>query len=192
MNSKYLKFLAPILICAAGCVTDTRATRLEQVGPDPALTAQQSGPGSLQVYSARERVPIDINAEEFFWNNDYGRNEFLHRLAHTGYVLYAPDGRLIQRVRNWTDMNDPVPATLKLPPGIYQVAATAEEYDDVTLPVMIPVRIESGLTTTVRLDGGSAGALKKSVEVVRLPNGRIVGWRSSSRDDSMSPSKASS
>lgn len=184
MNNKYLLFLAPILICAAGCATSARVTLLEQVGPDPALTSQKSSTGVLQVYSARERVPIDVNAEEFFQNNDYGKNDFLFYAAHTSYALYAPDGHLLQQVRNANGMNDAKPTAVKLSPGVYKVEAVAEDYDDVTLRVMVPVLIEPGLTTTVHLDGNwnPMISMKKSDEMVQLPNGHIVGWHAPKPD----------
>ena len=192
MNSKFLGFLVPILICTAGCATDTRVTLLKQVGPDPVLASQNSGMGFLQVYSARERVPIDVNAEEYFWNNDYGKNDFLFYPAHTSYALYAPDGQLLQQIRNANGMNDANPTMVKLSPGIYEVEAKAKDYDDVNWTGIIPVVIESGLTTVVHLDGNWNPAIpkKKSDEMVWLPNGHIVGWHSSKPGSTASPSGA--
>lgn len=186
MKNRCFKFLMPILICTVGCATDTRVALLKPVGPDPALAAQSSGPGYLQVYSARERAPIDLNTEDFLWNNDFGKNEFLHWTAHTRYSLYAPDGHLLQQVRNSTGMNDANPTAVKLSPGVYQVEAEAEDYNDVTLNVMVPVLIEPGLTTVVHLDGNSNTTIprKQSDELVRLPNGNIVGWQTSTPDNS--------
>ena len=194
MNGKYLKFLAPLLICAAGCATNTRVTSLEQVGPNPTLTSQNAGTGSLQVFSARERVPIDVNGEEFFWNNAYGRNEFLHYPAHTSYDLYGPDGRLLQQVRNARGMNDADPAVVKLSPGVYRIEAAAEDYDDATLKVTVPVLIEPGLTTKVHLDGNWNPAVppKKSSELCPVPNGHFVGWHPPKPDGSISPSGSNS
>lgn len=184
--------LAPILICAAGCVTDTRAILLRQVGPDPALTAQNSGPGFLQVYSARERVPTDVNGEEFFWNNDFGRNDFLFYPAHTSYALYAPDSHLLESVRNAKGMYDGDPTLVKLAPGVYKVEAKAKDYDDVNWTVIIPAVIEPGLTTTIHLDGywDRAISKRKSDEIVWLPNGDIVGWYSPKPEGSISTSRA--
>jgi hypothetical protein len=31
-----------------------------------------------RTYTDRQPAFTDLNAEEFFWNNDFGRNEFLH------------------------------------------------------------------------------------------------------------------
>ena len=55
------------------------------------------------------------------WNNDFGKNEFLHWTAHTRYTLYSPDGHLLQQVRNTTGMNGANPTVVKLSPGIYRL-----------------------------------------------------------------------
>jgi len=180
MNTKYVRFLLPLLVCA-GCASAGQATRLEPVGPDPALIAPhpKTGNGFLQVYSARERVPIDVNAEEYFKNGDYGRNDALYHPAHTGYVIYGSDGHRMQTVSNGTDMNRADLATVELSPGVYQVQAKAED-GDATLTVMVPVVIEPGLTTVVHLDGKWRPACfpKPDERVVYLPNGQAVGWHS--------------
>jgi len=185
MNGKCFKFLVPMLVGVAGCATVARVAQLDPIGPNPTLIAQNSGPGFLQVFSARERVPIDVNGEEYFYNEDYGKNNFLHYAAHTGYALYTPDGRLVRQVRNnGGDMHNANPTTVELAPGIYEVKAAAEDYDDVALTVSVPVVIESGLTTRVHLDGdwNPAASEKKASALVCLPNGRFVGWRSPKPD----------
>jgi hypothetical protein len=137
--------------------------------------------GFLQVYSARERVVTDLNAEEFFWNNDFGKNEFLHRPAHTDYDIYGDGGKLIQHVSNARDINDPDPALVPLPPGTYKVQAKAEDYGGTTFTAVIPVVIQGGTTTAAHLDEEPwkpAGHYAKG-DMVRLPDGRIVGWQAS-------------
>ena len=162
-----------------GCATNERSTRLGEVGPRPTLAAQPSGDGFLQVYSAREQEPIDVNEDEFRWDDDFGKNAFLHDPAHTSYSIYSADGRLLQQVHNNTSLNDPNPTPVGLAPGLYRIEATAEDYYDVTSTVTIPVLIESGLTTSIHLDGRwhAPAAVKSSgAQVVRLPNGKSVGW----------------
>jgi hypothetical protein len=192
MKRKYLQFLLPVLIGAAGCATQAPVSVLKRVGPEPGQVARNSAMGFLQVYSARERVPTDVNAEEFFWDNDSGRNEFLHYVAHTSYILYGPDGRQLPRVSNATGMNDPSPALVKLSPGVYMVEALAEDYDEVTLRVKVPVRIEPGLSTVVHLDGNWNPAIssKEGDEMVWLPNGHIVGWHAVKPGDAGHPTGA--
>lgn len=180
MKTTCIALLTPLMVCLVGCATAPRVTMLEQVGPGPALAAQHSSEGYLQVYSAREKALIDLTGEEFIWNNDFGWNEFLHAAAHTGYSIYAPDGHLLQRVRNTTGMNDANPTLVKLSPGVYRVEAEAEDYNDITLSVTVPVCIKPGLTTSVHLDDNwnpPAAMTKEGDQIVRLPNGNIVGWR---------------
>jgi hypothetical protein len=136
--------------------------------------------GYLQVYSARERLPININGEEFVWNNDYGRNEFLYGAAHTSYSLFTPDGQSIVEVPNATGMHDASPTLLELAPGDYQVKAEAADYDGVVSTVMVPVCVHAGQTTLVRLDGKwDVQAPEPGAQWVRLANGTIVGWHCS-------------
>jgi len=190
MNNKYHKLLAPLLsICITGCATATRVTRLEPVGPNPALVAQNSGSGFLQVFSARERVPTDVNAEEFFHNNDYGKNDFLHYPAHTSYAIYTADGHLVRQVRNnGGNLNNANPTTVTLSPGVYEVAAAAEDSEGGTFSVRVPAVVEAGLTTKVHLDGNWKPAVsgQKRNGTVCLPNGNFVGWRPPKPNDSNS------
>jgi hypothetical protein len=177
MNKKSMTILTAASLCAAVCSAAPRVTLLKQVGPDPALPAQNTSEGFLQVYSARERAPIDVNAETYFYNNDFGKNEYLRQDAHTSYAIYALDGRLLQRVRNTTGMNDANPTLVKLAPGVYHVKAEAEDSGEVTQTVTVPVCVEAGRTTTVHLDGKwKTTAPAKDTEMVRLHNGNVVGW----------------
>jgi hypothetical protein len=177
-NTTYAALLTATLLGAAGCATGPRLTQLDQVGPGPVPAVQTPGGGFLQIFSARETAPRDLNLEEFAWNNDFGRNEFLHGAAHTRYTIYDADGRLLQRVPNAEGMHDAHPALVRLSPGLYRVEAESEDYNNVTLAVSVPVYVKAGVTTTVHLDGQwkPPGPVQGD-EVVRLPNGRIVGWR---------------
>ena len=106
---------------------------------------------------------------------------------------YAPDGRLLHRVRNATGIDDANPTLVKLSPGVYRIQADAEDYNDVTLTVMIPVCIKPGQRTAVRLDGNwkAPVAIKRDGgQSVRLPNGNIVGWRVVNPDSAENPTKA--
>jgi hypothetical protein len=178
MNNTYLKILTPALLCVAGCA-QVSPVALQQVGPRVALVNQQINTGILQVYTARERAPINVNAEEFFWNNDFGKNEFLYEPVHTRYVIYTADGQLVQHVRNRTGSNDADPATVVLAPGRYRIEALAEDFSDACSTVVVPVCIDPGMSTTVHLDGRwkPSGPLNEN-EMVRLPNGSLVGWQS--------------
>jgi hypothetical protein len=180
MKKLCTKIFILALLGAAGCAAPKQASQLPGVGPTPSLAAPNAGVGFLQVYSARERLPINLNGEEFVWNNDYGRNEFLYGSAHTDYSLYSKDGELLLQVPNATGMNDADPTLLKLFPGTYQVRAEAADFDGVISTVMVPVCVASGQTTLVHLDGsGGSRTTGNDGSLVRLANGTVVGWHCS-------------
>lgn len=173
-----LMVVASVLAGLAGCSSPPKATLLSPLGPAPGQLAEGRTNGFLQVYSARERTVIDLNAQEFFWNNDFGKNDFLHEPAHTAYTIHTSDGRVYQRVRNSQGRFDEKPALVALPPGRYTVAAEAEDYNDVTFRTVFPVVINSGLTTTAHLDESwTPAAPYDNTQVVWLPSGKIAGWR---------------
>ena len=168
--------LAGALIWLVGCASPTKVAVLEPIGPRPARRLPSPGDGRLQVYSAREQADIDVNMEERLWNNDFGKNEFRYDAAHTDYTIYSEGGKLLKRVRNARDRNDPEPTLVSLPPGRYEIQAEAEDYAG-TLEVRVPVVIQAGRTTAAHLSGGwKPHSHYTANEVVRLPDGEIAGW----------------
>jgi hypothetical protein len=171
--------LLGLLLVISGCASAPRVASLPPLGPRP---GQQNGQGDgfLEVFSARLSALVDPNAQEFFWNNDFGKNDFLHELAHTDYNVYSEAGQLIERVHNANGSNDPNPALVRLQPGSYRIEAQAEDYDAVTFTALIPVVIRPGATTLAYLDQKSAPVEhNRAAGVVRLPNGRMAGWSAS-------------
>ena len=184
MKNKSLTIVTLGLLGAAGCASPSRMTLLPGVGPSPFPASQADAAavndGFLQVFSARERIPTISSALEFVRNNDFGNYDLLYADAHTSYSLYGPDGQLLQRVPNATQMNDADPTLVRLSPGSYQVKAECVDFDDVTSTVLVPVCIEPGLTTLVHLDGKwSSAPTGLGDQWVRLSNGSIVGWHCS-------------
>ena len=168
--------LTGALIWLVGCASPTKVAVLEPIGPRPAKRLNSPGDGHLQVYSAREQADIDPNMEERLWNDDLGKNEFRYDPAHTDYTIYSEGGRLLKRVRNAPDRNDPEPTLVSLPPGRYEILAEAEDGAG-TLEVRVPVVIQAGRTTTAHLSGGwKPQSQYTRNEVVRLPDGEIAGW----------------
>src|ERR1041385_2919547 len=98
-----------------GCASAPPLAVLAPIGPAPSQSTSGGGDGFLQIYSARQPAATDPATEEFFWNNDFGRNQFLHRPAHTDYVIATQDGGIFKRVRNARDINDPQPTRVSLP-----------------------------------------------------------------------------
>ncbi len=174
---KYASLIAvsSAVACLAGCASPGPVALSVPVGPAPAAGAKTSGASQLQVYSAREMAPVDMNIEEFFWNDDFGKNDFMYEPAHTDYTIYTQDGKVFKYVRNARTDGDAQPARVSLPPGKYTVKARARDYGWVTVPVVI----EPGKLTIVNLQRGS-NPVVKSVDrndAVVLGGDRIVGWR---------------
>jgi len=159
MRRWFFVILGGLAVLAIGCTTARTPVVLAPVGP--ARPEQQAGvaTGYLQVYSA---------AWPYF--------DGVYYYPHTDYRIYSEDGTLLERVRNATAWMDENPALVRLAVGRYVVEAESESYGWVRVPVVI----ENGRTTPVRLERGwyaSVGAAGTDGEYVRLPNGLIVGTR---------------
>jgi hypothetical protein len=113
--------------------------------------------------------------EEFFYNNDFGRNDFLYEAAHTHYTIYTQDGKVFEHVKNARNYEDPQPALVSLPPGRYQIEARARNYGWVTIPVVI----EANKLTVVNLQRvpNPAVASIDRANAVMLGGERILGWK---------------
>jgi len=164
------KFIASILSVAAaalvaGCASTTHPSLvLDPVGPPVAQPAMAAGRGSLVVFSA-----FDSQAN-FEAANPYRRR-------YTDYKVLSPDGQLVRAVHNDAGNLSDNPPEIILSSGTYRVIAQSNGYGEVTVPVVIaPDQV-----TVVHLEGGAnswpdKAALRNS-NPVKLPDGRIVGWR---------------
>jgi len=151
-----------VWLLVAGCAAPkTGGLALDPVGPAPG--GHESGSnGMLVVYSTYN---FQTNVDRFF-----GRTH----PACADYKIFRRSGRLVQSVRNDAgEMEGPV--MVKLPAGDYQVKAYATGYGVVALPVVI----KAGQTTAVRLDESAWPERAAMIQAgaVRLPDGRVVGWR---------------
>lgn len=160
--STALTFATGVLL--SGCVSGRSGLALDTVGPIPTQTrAANPADGTLLVYSA-----YDVNAD--FNSRDPYRPEY------SDYKIYTTFGDLLRRVHNDSGSILQDPASVKLPAGKYQVVARANGYGYVTVPIVI----EAQQSTILHLERGG-GWPDKSVfnqtNAVRLPDGRIVGWR---------------
>ena len=149
----------------AGCTTFHNGMVLEGVGPGPASTVNATAAdGTLMVFSA-----YDVNAD--FNSRD------AHRPVYSDYRILTADGKLQQRVHNDSGTMLQRPMGVELPPGQYRIVAAANGYGMVT----VPVTIAAGQTTILHLQGGSTWpnqAAFNQTNAVRLPDGGIVGWKS--------------
>ncbi len=177
---KHLTLIAAagVLIGVTGCASAPKVVVLDRLGPCHTVLASAEGGGSLQVYSARVQAVTDLNALTYFWNNDYGKNEFLYGAAHSDYAVFDANGKRVRQVRNSRGIDDAEPTPVTLPAGSYTIQAEAEEYPGMTLTVVIPVAIESGQLTTVHLEPNWAPAGEMDPgRMVRLADGRVLGCR---------------
>ena len=121
--------------CASGPTPQQRAA-VPSV-PKTAQTSAVEPDGRLIVYSALDTSP------EFYPATPYHR-------AYSDYQILSVDGRLLKKVRNESADIFGEPATVKLPPGKYQIVAHSIGRGLVTVPVVVA----AGKTTTVRLEAG--------------------------------------
>ncbi|HEX3728280.1 MAG TPA: hypothetical protein VHV47_00640 [Opitutaceae bacterium] len=134
---------------------------LHPVGPGPAATPAATG--SLVVYSA-------------YSPHSSWPSEPSYRQRYSDYDLQSVDGRALRSVSNDAGLAVATPAVVALAPGSYHVLARANGYGQVTVPVVIV----AGRTTQVHLEGGNAPEPADPNRAVRLPDGRVVGWRAQS------------
>jgi hypothetical protein len=167
--------VSTVAVCLVGSAWSSPLTMSGLVGPAPTERAKASASSLLQVYSARVRAPIDVNQEEFLWNNDFGKNDFLYEPAHSDYTICTRNGKVLERVRNARNPNDPELTVVSLPPGDYEVKAKARNFGLVTIPVVI----EAGKLTTVNLQRGENPVVESvaKANAVLLGGYRIVGWQ---------------
>jgi hypothetical protein len=155
--------LAPLLaaVLFAGCASTRDSLVLAPVGPPPDMAAASASTGSLVVFSAFERnAPLPPGPD--------------YRRRYSDYRILSADGQLVQTVSNDTGSAVGAPLEVKLAPGTYRVVAPANGYGVVTVPVVVV----AARTTTVHLEGGLTRASDQAGDAaVRLPDGRVVGWR---------------
>ena len=180
--------LAGAMIWLTGCASAPREVAVTPVGPAPTDITHQAGNGSLVIYTARARADVDPNMEEWLWNNDYGKNEFLYETAHTGYTIYTRDGKVLQHVANARSRDDDTPTVVALPAGSYRVEAEAISCDSSRVRVLMPVVVKPGQATLAYLEGGwrPEGEYRQA-ELARLPCGRAIGWRASEQGFATTP-----
>jgi hypothetical protein len=123
--------------CASAGSEESRAPAT--VNPQAAQGQGMDRDGRLVVYSAFDSSP------EFYPATPYHR-------AYSDYRVLRPDGDLLEKVHNESADIFGNPATVKLPPGKYQIVVRAPGRGLVT----VPVTIAPGQTTTLRLDSGLA------------------------------------
>jgi hypothetical protein len=149
------------ILLISGCATNQPRLVLDPVGPPPGMSSSGNSQGSLVVFSAFD--PTGIHG--------------MDRQAHTSYKILSGDGKLLQNVRNDPGNMVGGPTSVQLAAGSYHVVARANGYYGV---VTVPVVIQGGKVTVVHLEGGGSWPNREEMiqaNAVRLPDGRVVGWR---------------
>ena len=146
-----------------GCSSSGKVAVLASIGPAPTDGRPTTRDGSLQVYSARQPARVEFTTQEWLWNNDFGRNDFLFSSAHTDYAVYDEQGVLRRRVQNARDANDSEPAIVSLPAGCYEIQAETLRNQSATGPKQGFQSIQNE-----RRERGNPG---------RVPNERVRGER---------------
>jgi hypothetical protein len=170
--------LAGTVIWLAGCASAPRVVVVEPIGPAPAGAAEAGGEGSLAIYSARALEVIDVNAEEWLSDYNFGGNENHYEPAHTDYTIYTQDGQFLQHVRNARGPGDQTPVLVMLPAGSYKVEAAALNCDSRRVGVLMFVVVKPGQATVAHLDGDwNPTEQSMPTALATLPCGRVIGWR---------------
>src|SRR5437870_545117 len=160
MKHAFTYSLEALAVFIAACVAPRPIAVVTPVGPAPFERARETPEGELTVYSSWD---IGMSADSEGTSH------------HSGYRIYSAYGKQLKYVNNWVGTFIEDPAVVSLPPGRYGVLARAAASGMVT----VPVAIEAGKTTSVHLDGSrlANGRQTSESDLVRLPDGRIVGWR---------------
>jgi hypothetical protein len=161
MKMKNISLIGVAIIpLLAGCASTPVA--LDSIGPAPAKPSGEYVPtGWLRVYTA-----TDVH--------EIGDNTYYY--THTGYRIYSEDGKLWKYIPNHTGDMDESVANVQIPEGNYSISAQSEAYNFVSVPVII----RADKTTDIHLETTwEAPAGTPTNELVYLPDGYPVGWKSS-------------
>ncbi|HEY4300980.1 MAG TPA: hypothetical protein VGM73_08915 [Candidatus Didemnitutus sp.] len=151
---------AAALFVVATMVEAKAPLTLPPVGPDRAVSDARTG--LLVVFSSPETGLLSTHLPD-------------NSRPHSDYALQLGDGTPLRTVDNRSGALGGDPEAVILPAGSYRIVARANGYGRVVVPVIVGV----GETTTVHLEGGAPNpaSFASRADQVRLPDGRVVGWR---------------
>ena len=142
----------------SGCAAHSSSATIPQlglIGPAVPVQLAPTHEGSLVVLTDYLPVPaIDLDTHQ-----------------RADYRILRSDGTVFRRVSNAGS-----PAQVALPEGNYLIDAVVAPYGS----MRIPVRVAADRTTQICLTGEWDAAFKRvpADALVKLPDGRVVGWRS--------------
>jgi hypothetical protein len=160
MKTKNIALIGAVIIpLLAGCAS--KPITLSPIGPNPVGIESMASGGELQVFSKM------VGRSE-------GNNPAWYQ--HTDYYIYDLHGKLVKHIHNTVGHYAKAPCLVALPAGNYLVKAKAKNY----FWVDVPVTIEDGKTTDIHLETTWKVPSDASTnDVVYLPDGYPVGWKSS-------------
>jgi hypothetical protein len=165
MKCASLIVVSSTAVCLLGCSSTPVA--VAPIGPNPVGSERLASTGELEVFSNL--------AEQSDNENQGSRDPAWYQ--HSDYNIYNLQGKLVKHVDNSVGHYEQAPRRVALPAGRYLVKAQAKDY----LQVEVPVTIQRGRTTRIHLDDHwKLPADTPTRELVSLPNGFPVGWRSES------------
>ena len=148
-----------VSVLLAGCSAISQQVLMPPIGPRPNEHIESvGGKGQLIVYS----------------DTDEHDEDAVYYYPHSAYTIFTLDGKKVRYVRNHRDKYDEAPEVVSLEPGDYSIRARAESCGYVN----VNVSVKSGQITPVYFGRGNGNSRLDANEaaVVRLPNGRLVGW----------------
>jgi hypothetical protein len=148
---------AVALVAFAGCAS--QPVPVSPVGPEPVHVQ-----GAAHAPKGYLRVFTDTNTRHIGDEDVY--------YTHTGYSICSLSGKQLKYVPNHIGDMDESPTLVTLRTGDYDIVAESASYGRVTVPVVV----EGARTTVVHLDRAWKPA-KAANQVVRLPDGEAIGWR---------------
>jgi len=131
----------------------------------PVLLSGAVGPAPLRARPGGDLVVYSATRTSMSEQSEYP--------VHTDYVLYDAHGTRLRSIANSAGAFGADPVRLALPAGAYEVRALEQNAGY----VIVPVQIERGAMTVVDLDGSALPQDVADPDLLRLPDGHIVGWR---------------
>jgi hypothetical protein len=162
MKIKYIMFAGiTVFPFLTGCISNLAT--LPPVGPGATSRAVPGENGYLEVFSATEKSLPFASDDNTCFN------------LHSGYDIYDEFGKEVEFVPNHASNMDEWPDKATLAAGKYNIVVES----DCCGLLRVPVIIQKGKTTIVHLDSGwNQPANASPNQIVTLPNGEAVGWRS--------------
>ena len=162
MKGLLYSLLGALVLGLSACSASRQVAVQTPVGPAPSGVTTASPDGGLQVFSA---WAIGTPGEPAYVR------------YHSGYWVYLPDGKLLRYITNRSGGAEHMtgdPEVVSLAPGRYKVVARVESSGTAEIPVVV----EAGKTSSIHLDGSKLepGSSLGGSDVVRLPDGLVVGW----------------